>query len=689
MAEHSHAVGAAPQKWALLIGINDYPHLDAKYNLKGCVNDVNAIERLLTSEQFSFPAANVLKLTSPAPDAVHLATRENILNAFRKHLVENDRLKAGDIVVIYYSGHGSQVPDEEGDEEDGYDETIVPCDCGPDRSKREDALDITDDEISELLDSLSGRTKNINLFFDSCHSGTITRAILDAEGEYAEGQDRYLPPATYEITPPPPARRVGGGTRSMGPSDWMPLSDGYISISACLALERAREDNFGFLGRKRHGILTYYLLETMGNVGPETTYYDIWNDVRIKVTQRNRWQNPQIEGAYERKVFGGASMPRRRYVEVTGKNDGAVTLAAGMVHNATPGSRFAIYERGVEVFDGAQRVAVVRLESVAAFESVARIESGDLGRIAIGAPAIEIEHDFGNMRMTVRVDGDDPILDAARELIENSPLLKLATADNESSVARVLLRYPLKMNGEEDTSGGRKLFIVGSGDGHPLVQAIESDDSGPSTVLGKLEHIARYNNLLAIQNPDPQSNLKDKVKLRLLKVVGKDKNGQDQLAQVERNEGGDIVLRVGEKVFLEVENLSGQDVHAVILDCDTSWGVNPIFPAAGAEDDLLPAGKARRTNRFNVNLPEYQKPVNRSLPLPREIIKVIVTTERVDFRSLWQAGTRALEESPSLVRMMETAIGGGNRRFTRSLEEDADPVVKDWATAELVFCITT
>src|SRR6185436_9385657 len=57
--------GAADaQRWALLIGINEYQKLPAKYNLQGCINDVTAIEELLTNPQFAFPAQNILKLTS-------------------------------------------------------------------------------------------------------------------------------------------------------------------------------------------------------------------------------------------------------------------------------------------------------------------------------------------------------------------------------------------------------------------------------------------------------------------------------------------------------------------------------------------------------------------------------------------------------------------------------------------------
>lgn len=680
-----HAVGE-PQKWALLIGINEYPKLPDQYNLQGCLNDVTAIKALLTSPQFAFPPQNILTLTSPAADRSRLATRENILAAFTRHLISNTRVGNGDIIVIYYSGHGSQVPDAEGDEEDGYDETIVPCDAGPDRSKREDVVDITDDEISAMLDQLAARTRNINLIFDSCHSGTVTRALMDAESEDAQGRERYLPPATYPIAQP--VRRAA--TRSMGPSDWMPLSDGYVLLSACMAHERAREDRFNFWRRKQHGIMTYYLMEAMKEVGPETTYLDIWDVFQIKVTKHNRWQTPQIEGAFERKVFGGAALPRKRYVEVSAKTGEGVRLAAGLASGATIGSKFAIYAPGTQVFeDQSARVAIIRITNIDAFSSAGSIEAGSLETVQEGDPAIEIEHDYGDMQMSVDVVGEGP-LNAVRQQIRTSSLLKLWENGENVAVARVRLRYPFDANGDQITSDGEKLFILSAGDGHPLVEPITLDDNTPAIVISKLESIASYYNVLAIHNPDRQSKLKDKVKLRLLKVIGQDENNIDVVAPVERNAGGDIVLKVGEKVIVEVENQSDRPLHLVILSCDSSWGITPIFPNAGASDTTVPAMSKRRLDRLTVNLHEYQKPLKQNQPLPREVLKAIATTERVEFRSLWQSSTRSLVgEGTSLDRLLERAVGRSNQQGTRSLEGDKDQVVKDWNTAELVFRITT
>jgi len=486
----------------------------------------------------------------------------------------------------------------------------------------------------------------------------------------------------------------------MGPSDWLPLGEGYVLASGCKAHERSREYPFpkGWLpiSREWHGAFTYYLLEALNDVSPDTTYYDIWDEVSAKVASKNRWQNPQIEGAFERKVFGGAALPRKRYVEVVDKTGNKVTVAAGLVHGATVGSRFAIFPEHTQTFeDKRARIATIKLIEVGAFASVGEVEHGEIGQVRIGAPAVEIEHDYGTMQMVVRVLGDEPILHRLREEIETSRLLVLA-AEDQPSTATVLLRRPLRPDGSEDDVADKSLFIVSSGDGYPLVEPV-SPSEDPVVTREQLQHIARYSNILAIKNTDRESKLKDKVKLQLLRVTEQDENGYDLTEQIERNAGGEILLTVGDRVILEVDNLSDQPLHVIVLDCDTEWQVRPIFPPAGAMDDVVPANRSRRTNRFRVNLPDYQKPAQEDQPLPHETVKVIATTERVDFRSLWlpslrDDGVRDLDEieggRSSLYHLIELATDGSGERATRSLEEDADSIVRDWTTAVLVFHVT-
>lgn len=54
-------------------------------------------------------------------------TRDNIMNAYAKVAAE---AQPGDVVFCHYSGHGSKLVDDNGDEADGYDEALVPVSSG-------------------------------------------------------------------------------------------------------------------------------------------------------------------------------------------------------------------------------------------------------------------------------------------------------------------------------------------------------------------------------------------------------------------------------------------------------------------------------------------------------------------------------------------------------------------------------
>jgi hypothetical protein len=136
-------------KKALIIGIN---YLGTSSALNGCINDANSIESYLKEHNFT----NIKMLTDETPTT---PTRKNILHEI-KNLLETSN--ENDTLFIYYSGHGSNTLDKNGDELDGYDELIVPLDFEY----------IKDDEIKTIIDTYGKSNTNLIALFDSCNSGT-------------------------------------------------------------------------------------------------------------------------------------------------------------------------------------------------------------------------------------------------------------------------------------------------------------------------------------------------------------------------------------------------------------------------------------------------------------------------------------------------------------------------------------
>ena len=91
------------------------------------------------------------------------ATRANVLAGMRGAA---RALRAGDLFFMSYSGHGGQVPDVSGEEDDKKDETWCLFDG-----------QLIDDELYFEL-SKFGDGVRVLVLSDSCHSGTVTRAPL-------------------------------------------------------------------------------------------------------------------------------------------------------------------------------------------------------------------------------------------------------------------------------------------------------------------------------------------------------------------------------------------------------------------------------------------------------------------------------------------------------------------------------
>ncbi|GAA5177815.1 hypothetical protein GCM10025771_15680 [Niveibacterium umoris] len=151
------AAAPAPNRKALLIGINQYP--DPAARLEGCVNDVFRMSATLQESGF-------------APDEIRVvldsrATAEGIVE--RLHWLLDDT-RAGDERFLFYSGHGAQMPSlNPRGESDRMDECLCPVDFDWTAAHA-----ITDKQFRELYTQLPYDARFIAMF-DCCHSGGMTR----------------------------------------------------------------------------------------------------------------------------------------------------------------------------------------------------------------------------------------------------------------------------------------------------------------------------------------------------------------------------------------------------------------------------------------------------------------------------------------------------------------------------------
>jgi metacaspase-1 len=118
--------------------------------LAACEFDANDMAAIATSQGIA-----VKKLLSKN------ATRKAVLDLLR---AAAKALKKGDLFLLTYSGHGGQVADASGDEDDKQDETWCLFDG-----------QLIDDELYFELSKFAAGVR-VLVLSDSCHSGTVTRA---------------------------------------------------------------------------------------------------------------------------------------------------------------------------------------------------------------------------------------------------------------------------------------------------------------------------------------------------------------------------------------------------------------------------------------------------------------------------------------------------------------------------------
>jgi metacaspase-1 len=164
---------------AVLVGIDEYERSDIP-SLRGCVNDV-ALVRMLLKQYLGVPNEDIRVVVNQR------ATKANILYRLGWMI---EHAEPGDVAVFYFSGHGSQIRDRDGDElTDALDELLGPYDMDWDRGTY-----LLDDDLDAILASLPPDIL-LEAFFDCCFWGAGPRELAPEPRPQTLRTDvRYLPP---------------------------------------------------------------------------------------------------------------------------------------------------------------------------------------------------------------------------------------------------------------------------------------------------------------------------------------------------------------------------------------------------------------------------------------------------------------------------------------------------------------
>ena len=183
-------------KRAFLVGISEYTNLtqpsdDVWSNIHG-VNDVDLLSKTLKKQDFYIK---------------RITDKEATAHRIRKELPRFiSNCQPGDIVYFHFSCHGQPVEDINGDEDDGWDEALVPVDAQKVYQKGDYTGEnhIIDDELNEYLRSI--RTKVgvkgfVYVVIDACHAGSSYRGDEEEDSVIIRGTNKGFSISNKQYTP--------------------------------------------------------------------------------------------------------------------------------------------------------------------------------------------------------------------------------------------------------------------------------------------------------------------------------------------------------------------------------------------------------------------------------------------------------------------------------------------------------
>jgi hypothetical protein len=274
--------------------------------LRGCINDVRQMAGLLKLF-YGFQDDGIKVMLDGEATAAWI-------KAGLEWLAQGGS-DADAVRIVHYSGHGSYVADQNGDEPEGRDECLVPCGY-------KSAGFITDDVLKTLYDRFPVNG-NLTLVMDSCHSGTVNRApnedivfrflpVSDAEREkidaaaakFAQDQQEYVFKEIKklrgkDLSDTELRAKVGDLMASFEKKRFgdVRTTESNVLLAGCRPDQTSADAR---IAGEYHGAFTYYLAEAIQQAKGQISYRQLADRVGKKLKSGNYSQIPQLEYAGQR-----------------------------------------------------------------------------------------------------------------------------------------------------------------------------------------------------------------------------------------------------------------------------------------------------------------------------------------------------------------------------------------------------
>ena len=539
------------ETFGLLIGIGNYGNQG--WNLQGPPNDVALIR-------------DYLEKTYPGIDLRILLDRNATHSRILEELARLADARADDTVYIYFSGHGSQTPDLNGDEiTNSFDETWVSFGTRIDTQALDD-FDVLDDEIFYYLSKIP--TERIVFISDSCHAGSVghdqdERTLSRDLREHPEGRK-------FE-----PAESLRGIRLSAVKDDQLavdtpiPQPDGSVRV---------------------HGLFTWCLVSVLKETGLDGQ----WNDVLVRTRAlmrsfpRGRVLEPQLEGDGSLRLDLSESGAMEGAAAIRGKQGGLWVLEAGLVSGVPEGSSFICREKGIHLQVVEAGLFLSRAERVSGAEP----DIGDLFHLQeIGAKGAKIK-----VSVAAAHSEDEEVSAFVQRTVRAAFSHQISWEPQRDRADWVL--WVVRSTGYEPNpfqlpqsslEEPRTLWLADSL-GRPLLsKPMMRADNDKARLVSRIRQLLRWSSLLNLNNP---YQMPDFQFLPAFYLRGKASvSGQEQLLINGReyhgfSPGEDDALPKGCVMVPSLKNLSAQPRYLYILNFAPDGNISVVFPRRSQRGEI-------------------------------------------------------------------------------------------------------
>lgn len=631
---------------ALLAGINEYPFKP----LRGCINDVNSVEKFLID--FYEPEHLKIKKLLNAN-----ATRQGLIDAFQWF----EQAQDGDHCLFYYSGHGSYMTaaQEFWTETDGNLETLVCYD-----SRLQNGRDLTNKELGFLIWQYTHKKKiNFVVITDSCHSGSVTRDMFD---EKVWLSDRTAPTKTGTI---PVEDFYGFNLDWNGERGYLDnLESGirkvsirvadHIHLAASRNNQTAKEDEI--LGEHR-GVFTYSLLRTLISNNTKISYQNLIASTSAKVKTLVADQDPSLniiglEDLTRLRMFLGTQQIKdgeRVYKVFFDKNAGW-TINGGGINDFKTGDKVKLSAAG-EALINEVRIDTASLIGTAALDSKKEYDAlvTKSKRISVSFAWNEWENDW-------------------------------KTAENIKQKAQEATDFYIPEAGDGMffiRCREEKYFLSPKNSEWALFKKIEiADPNAIDELVSNIDKVCRWYLLKELENPGSGIN-EENVKIKVQEVGGEESTLID--------DGYFFYYKVIDskwkapklKISLEKANSLGKvEVKPIYLGFDYSVDVSAFnsFQLSDQPQDITITSEGKTENELTLFLnKKYQELGYNQIT---EYLKLFVSTKQLETDGFAQEGIELEQNKKDQDRSAES------RGLSTDPDEEAD--VEDWQVFTIKLTIT-